>query len=99
MYARLHVGDVRFRARRGLAAGARYLFTLTGQLAYANGSPVVGASVYLHDWPTMTVLQLTTSDANGAYQFITSHNTPCRATFFLAGAPNFFGITDILVPS
>ncbi len=88
---------------RGLirpSLGGSKIFTLTGALLSASGSAIVGAIVDLwredgsHTWVAQT-----TSDSDGNYQFNPPTNGLYRATFRLDGSPNYFGITDYLVPS
>lgn len=77
----------------------RQPFKLVGQLLTGSGGAVVGATVYLLDWPSWTVVATTTSGSDGSYTFNPPSNGTYRCSFFLAGAPNQFGLTDILVPS
>jgi len=77
-----------------------YQWRLVGQFFAANGAPLAGATVWLFDAMTNQPLPTTTTtDSFGAFQFITPTNGPYWARFYKAGAPNYFGTTDILVPS
>jgi len=80
-------------------SGALYQFTLAGQVVAANGAAVTGATVWLFDGMTNLPIATTTTDSFGMFQFQPPTNGPYWCRFFKAGAPNFFGTTDILVPS
>lgn len=89
------------RLRDGFAKQySGYLFALVGQCVAANGTFVPGATCRLFDaYTDLPVGLTTTSDANGVFVFYTATNCPYYCRFYLPGAPNFFGTTDILVPS
>lgn len=90
------------RGPRGLVRQNWYLakpFSLTGGLVYANGDPVFGARVDLFDFGTNRWIAWTTSDSDGVYTFAPPNNLPYWVSFFLAGSPNYFGRSDVLVPT
>lgn len=88
-----------FGVGRAAQRFATHPWSLVGQALYPSGSPVVGATVDLYDFYAKTFVATTTTDANGVYAFTPPTNGAYFASGFLAGSPNYFFRTDILVPS